>query len=151
MRLLSPSPGEIIDRLTILELKIVAAEHKGISYVHFEAEKVALEERLAQFNECLAKDFGMFEKDKFEKRQEAIVRNRTELTAVNSLIWQAEDEVRATPRDAAFKLAGLCKRIATWNDGRAKHIHILDRLYGLDDGPEKLHATAIPTKEEIGI
>lgn len=138
MSLLNPNPGEIIDRLTILELKITAAGKKGISAVHFEAEKLGLEDRLEHFKACLCEDFCMDDAG-LDKKLTEIAQNHNALAAVNSLLWQAEDDVRATREEEALKLASLCKRIAKWNDTRAQHIAILNLLYGLEEGPEKLH------------
>lgn len=143
MSLLNPSPGEIIDRLTILELKIAAAGKKGISTVHFEAEKCSLEERMAQFSSCLVEDhYGMPEL--LDKVQQNIALKKNSLAALNALLWRAEDDVRATSDSEAFKLARLAKQIAAWNDGRAREVAALNKLYGWGaEEPEKLHASVL--------
>lgn len=141
MSLLNPNPGEIIDRLTILELKITAASKKYISAVHFEAEELGLKERLKHFEDCLAEDFCT--KEGLFGRLTLIAESKNTLAAVNSLLWQAEDEVRATPDEEPLKLASLCKRITKWNDVRSRHVALLNKLYNTDEGPEKLHDSVL--------
>lgn len=156
MGLLNPSPGEIIDRLTILELKIAFGGKKGMSTVHFEAEMIGLNERLKHFQDCLNEDLVYGDAEEYQDIQDRIARSRNALGAVNALLWQAEDNVRATPDTEAFRLAGLCKRIAGWNDARAQHVQELNKLYGLETEPEKLHEVRKPeaaavTDPELGM
>ena len=140
MRLLNPSPGEILDRLSILELKITAATKRSVSSTHFEAEKASLEEVLKTWEQGIAEDC-MGDGDRLTETLVQIAGHRNGLAACNALLWQAEDDVRALPAEAAFKLASLCKRIVSWNDGRAAHVRELNKLYGMEDEPEKIFAT----------
>jgi len=140
VRLLNPSPGEILDRLSILELKINAAKKKNVDSTHFEAEKASLDEVLRTWQAGLLEDC-CGDEARHDKKQIQIAEHRNALAAVNALLWRAEDEVRETPDTQAFKLARLCKHIVSLNDSRAKHVLELSRLYGLEDEPEKLYST----------
>lgn len=143
MRLLNPSPGEIWDRMSILELKISAAKKKNVASTHFEAEKATLEEAMVVWSRTLMEI--NFDSDSNRSGQEKILQiagHRNALAAVNALLWRAEDEVRATPEDSAFRLARLCKQIVHLNDSRAFHVLELNKLYGLEEEPEKLYSTA---------
>lgn len=139
MRLLNPSPGEILDRLSILELKIEAGTKRGLVTTHFEAEKASLQEALRNWEQGIAEDC-IGDGDRLEKTLEEVAKHKNGLQAVNGLLWQAEDDVRATEDTEAFKLARLCRQIANLNDARAAHVRALDVCYGLEDGPEKLYA-----------
>jgi hypothetical protein len=138
VRLLNPSPGEILDRLTILDLKIAAARKKGIDETHFEAEQASLKEVLQNWNDGVVEDC-VGRDDIYAQKKGDIASHLSALAAVNSLLWQAEDDIRATPGTEAFKLAILVKNTARWNDARASHVRELDKLYGIKDGPEKIY------------
>jgi hypothetical protein len=139
VRLLNPSPGEIQDRLSILDLKIAAASKKGLDATHFEAEQASLKEAMTNWEQGVVEDCVGDDKLYDEKILE-IAGHKNALAAVNALLWQAEDEIRATPGTEAFKLAILVKNTARWNDARASHVRVLDKLYGITDGPEKIYA-----------
>lgn len=114
----------------------------GKSSTHFEAEKASLDEVMRNWEagvveDCCGDDIL------YVKKQEQIAKYKNSLAAVNALLWMAEDEIRATPDIQAFKLARLCKQLTLWNDTRAKSIQLLDKLYGLESEPEKLHATTV--------
>lgn len=141
MRLLNPSPGEILDRMSILELKIEAAKKKNVDSTHFKAEKASLDEVLRTWDNALIEDC-CGDEGLYDTKLAEISIHRNALAAVNALLWRAEDEVRATPDESAFKLARLCKQIVSLNDSRSAHVLSLSRLYGLEDEPEKLYSTA---------
>jgi len=142
MSLLHPRPGEIIDRLTILELKIENGAKKNVETSHWEAEKVGLQNLLHEWEGGLAEELSYDDGDLWEARLSKIAEQKNGLAAVNGILWNAEDEVRVLPQTEAFKLAALAKNIASWNDARARHIRELDKLYGVEEAPEKLHKTA---------
>jgi DUF438 domain-containing protein len=135
MRLLNPSPGEVIDRLTILELKVQASEKRGTDATQFLAEKASLEEYLSNWDQMLREDYasgGIWD---------TIAMKKTGLTAVNTLLWEAEDLVRETSDTEALKLAQLCRRIANLNDSRAKLVAEISALYGAKETvSEKIYA-----------
>jgi hypothetical protein len=139
MRLLNPSPGEILDRLSILELKIGAASRLGVSSTHFEAEKASLEPVLQNWEQGISEDC-IGDGDRLDRTLEEVARHKNGLAAANALLWRAEDDLRRTPDTETYKLARLAKQIAAWNDARAYHVRGLDSCYGLEDGPEKIYA-----------
>lgn len=139
MGLFNPTPGEIIDRMTILGLKIQHGSQKGMSTTHWEAEKAQCQEGMTQWDGGLGESFYFQDANEFEVHQSKINEQVNALQAVNALLWRAEDEVRATGEHQAFKLARLCKQIAGWNDARAKAIRELNKLYDAGVEPEKLH------------
>ena len=141
MRLLNPSPGEILDRMSILELKISAARKKNVASIHFEAERASLDEVLRTWDNGLIEDC-CGDEEALDKKTSAMATHRNALAAVNALLWRAEDEVRATPEDSSFKLARLCKQIVHLNDSRAGHVLALNKLYGLEEEQEKLYSIA---------
>lgn len=136
-RLLNPSPGEVIDRITILELKIQAVEKRGSDASLFQAEKTSLEEHLENWNQMLREDYAPNE------TWDQINEKRTGLTAVNSLLWEAEDQVRILSEMEALKLAQLAKRIAKLNDDRSKLVGELTELYGIREASEKIYGVSL--------
>ncbi|HEY9016198.1 MAG TPA: hypothetical protein VIM84_14180 [Gemmatimonadales bacterium] len=124
MRLLNPGLGELVDRLTILGLKIIHGREIEKDVSHWEAEQVAIADRLLIH---LPRSTG-----------EAIA-VAADLAAVNAALWQAEDALRAYRRASAASadwedIAGCAFRIQRLNDMRASLIR------DLSDGPaEKLH------------
>jgi hypothetical protein len=135
MSLLNPTPGEILDRLSILELKIPAFEKYGWASEDLEAEKAGLEERMKDWDQGLREDMVG------EVIYNQIAEGRNALAAVNALLWDAEDDVRRSHPDELTKLARLCQYIAKMNDSRNKHINKLNGLYGLHIRQEKIYST----------
>jgi DUF438 domain-containing protein len=131
MRLLNPSPGEVVDRLTILELKIQAANRREVSDVHFQVEKVQLEEYLSRWDREIKKPSLQWEK---------IQESWNGLVAVNGLLWMAEDQIRETVETEAFTLARLCKQVANLNDHRSQLVQKISEAYGEKVQPEKMYA-----------
>lgn len=131
-RLHDPGPGEILDRLTILALKIVHGEYAGRDTTHWKEEYYALDST---------------------KTPSIPIVQVVELAAVNGALWQAEDEIRrlrALPegrRDQwtgsvgntwVVDVANVALRIATLNDRRAELVARINLDTGIDRGPEKL-------------
>lgn len=118
-RLHDPGPGDILDRLTILALKIVHGKQAGRDTAPWDAE----------FGHLIAVHDG-----------DAIAHLRMaqhlELGAVNSALWQAEDEMRECRRrtgNAAYDAILLqtatsaCgMKIQSLNDRRAALITLLN-------------------------
>ena len=135
MRLLEPGIGEIVDRLSILNLKVLFGREKGLGTSHFEREQTGL----------LAK-----------------IRSRTlngpwfqmalELAAINAALWHAEDDLRylrLLPDErramwAGFgpnwhqEIADLAIRIQVLNDKRSDLVAAINKEAGDGDGAEKL-------------
>lgn len=118
MGLINPSPGELLDRKTILHLKIEAGCQRQMDVVHFQKELDLIEAALADW---LGKNAGADRRAYDEATQE--------LADVNRKLWQAEDEVRQLPRSERDRLADLAKLIPELNDRRADLVQRVNRLF----------------------
>lgn len=142
-RLLAPSPGEVLDRISILGLKIQAFEKKGKDSSNFVAEKLSLDEYLDVWKHSLKEDLCVLPESEREKIWDRINEKTNGLVAVNSLLWDSEDQVRSTSELQLLKLGALCLRIAKLNDSRADLVRDLNRLYNAEDHQEKIFGTQI--------
>ena len=127
MRLIHPSPGELLDRKTILHLKVDVGRRRQVGVAHFEEELKMIEAALADW---FAKNPGA---DRRAYDQAA-----RELAEVNRKLWEAEDEVRGLPRSAKDRLAELAKWIQELNDRRAELVQRVNRLFDVSQ-TEKLY------------
>ncbi len=127
MRLLNPSPGELLDRRTILHLKIEAGRQRQLDVGHFREELESIEAALADW---LRRNAGAD-----RQAYEAAAR---ELADVNRQLWRAEDEVRQLPRSERDRLAELAKWIPELNDRRADLVQRVNRLFRVSHA-EKLY------------
>lgn len=118
MRLIKPSPGELLDRKTILRLKIEAGGRQQLDVAHFKEELELIETALSDW---LQKGAGADRK--------LLADAEKELAAVNQKLWHAEDEVRQTPRSERDRLAELAKLIPELNDYRALLVHRVNRVF----------------------
>ena len=118
MGLMNPSPGELVDRKTILHLKIEAGRRKQVDVGHFRQELELIEAALVEwFCKTSGTDRGAYD---------AATRD---LADVNQQLWRAEDEVRALPRSERDRLAELAKLIPELNDRRAELVQQVNRLF----------------------
>lgn len=85
-RLINPGPGELADRLTILQRKIAEATRGGRPFGHFRDEKNVIVTQLT------AAGVG-----------DRCIEEILELATINNMLWQAEDQLRAF-RDAPDRL-----------------------------------------------
>lgn len=127
-RLINFGTGEIVDRLTILSLKVLYGEQAGKDCTHFRNERNAL---LTMLNA----------RNAFPSWYELGL----ELHAINAALWQAEDELRGyRQRDlvradvAPSAVAECAFRIQTLNDQRATLIAAINAKTGDNLGAEKL-------------
>ena len=127
MRLINPSPGELLDRKTILHLKIEAGRQRQMDVVHFQEELELIETTLADW---LRRNAGA------DRR--AYDQATGELAEVNRKLWQAEDEVRQLSRSERDRLADLAKSIPELNDQRADLVQRVNRLFHVSQ-TEKLY------------
>lgn len=123
-RLVNFGLGEVCDRLSILALKILFGELKGVDVGHFQRERAALLPKLA------ASSAGRW------------TEHYIDLAAVNAALWQAEDELRVfrnagEGKSHASEIAACAFRIQDWNDQRASLIQQINALVG-DAVQEKL-------------
>ncbi|MGH9789533.1 MAG: hypothetical protein ACRD4U_12615 [Candidatus Acidiferrales bacterium] len=124
---MSPSPGELVDRKTILHLKIAAGERKKVEVGHFQKELELIEAALAEwFRKSDGADRGAYDQA------------TRGLAQVNQQLWHAEDEVRALASSERDRLAALAKRIPELNDRRAELVRQVNRVFGVDQ-VEKLY------------
>lgn len=134
MRLLNPSPGEILDRISILDLKIKFGEKQGIDTARFVAEKSLLEEQMQNWTNWLREDKPP------QETWDAIGQKKNGLAAINALLWETEDLVRSVDKTDIQTLATCCIRVYTLNDGRADLVHELSKLYGAKEVHEKIYS-----------
>jgi hypothetical protein len=130
-RLINPGTGEILDRLSILSLKILhAGLLAGRDVDHFRNERNALLVTLRGKN-----GFAAW----FDEYQQ--------IGAVNAALWYAEDELRDwrlkvnsgdvyKETDRAVRVCAF--RIQALNDERARLIHAINTKTGEQYGQEKL-------------
>ena len=136
-RQLNPSVGEMLDRCSILELKMKAAADKRLELKHFTDEFIELQKVVSsKINATpVSFDFSMYEKHK------------DELSMVNKKLWNYEDEVRALPRvsdstpDQILRAAQLRELITDLNDCRADLVAKLNSFFGIHE-QEKIYSCA---------
>ena len=127
MGLMNPSPGELVDRKTILRLKIAAGQRRKVGVGHFQKELELIEAALAEwFRKSAGADQG------------ACDEATGGMAEVNQKLWHAEDEVRALTRSERDRLAELAKLIPELNDRRAELVQQVNRVFGVDQ-VEKLY------------
>jgi|SRR6266850_7744833 len=132
MRLIDPAPGEVIDRITILQLKIIRAQtdpkcglRSTTTGSHWQEEVNALMLRLQGWSLRL-EWFSSF----------------LELAAVNGLLWQAMDRMdgyRASYTDQDIPdVAALGLQIYSLNTRRANIVSEINQWMGrLQDKPRE--------------
>lgn len=133
-RLLNPGVGELVDRLTILRLKILhgAPQPAGASgaFDHFRAEEAQINMLLDRMGHPASND---------------VLVAQMKLQQTNAELWQLEDQMAAYAR-ARDVLEGdtpyACTRVATeiWRLNRHRNtlINEINQLANTDRGPEKL-------------
>lgn len=134
MRLMNPGLGEMLDRLSILELKLA---HGGGE--QFEEERLRILDALP------------LNKPEDELRR---LTAYAKLAAVNAALWQSEDALRdlrpremsteepqvgtPPPRDVVVKTYFLAHKIQLLNDRRAELVREIGKLAGEEEHREKL-------------
>ena len=124
----SVSPGEVVDRLTILELKKVNGGNKE------------LEKERAQFEVGLQLCFNRnFKSD--SPQHEQLTKLRHQLLCLNEKLWKIEDLIRSMlvtegkPESYAAYLE-LALQVPMLNDERSSLKKQINRIFG-DDGTEQ--------------
>lgn len=135
-RLHDPGPGEILDRLTILALKITHAAMRRHPYGHWEQEQRIL---IPQWLAAIGPGLG-----------QGTTEHCLELAAVNGALWALEDQIRqlraeiqtGDARDIAkcYSQAGaIGLQISTLNDRRASLVTLINcNITGAAAPSEKL-------------
>jgi len=128
MQLLRPSPGECVDRQTILRIKIQEAAKTGLDCRHFGDEDGELQLYL--------------EKTWFQAATGAQVEQlelfSAELKKVNQSLWDLENKIRnlkllsTEERDKRTKdIVSIALAIPELNDERARLVAVINSLFGL--------------------
>lgn len=126
----NPGPGEILDRITILSLKLTYGALARHDLTQWQEELRALWLLLA-VPHAWAVSAGL---------------NYADLAAVNAALWQAEDHLRALrAEDPSIRLEEWTQdaqrtgfHIQSLNDRRADLVALINREAGLDRPQEKL-------------
>ena len=119
------SPGELIDKITILEIK---------------AERIEDTAKLANVRHEL--DVLRAARDKTISPSSALDRLSTDLKAVNSRLWEVEDALRDCERDKRFddRFVTLARAVYRTNDRRAALKAEINALLGATIVEEKSYA-----------
>jgi hypothetical protein len=117
----------LLDRKTILLLKIEAGRQRQVDVSHFQEELELIEAALADW---------LRRNPDADRR--AYDESGSELAEVNRKLWHAEDEVRELPRSEKDRLAELAKRIPELNDRRSELVQRVNRLFRVSQ-VEKLY------------
>ena len=130
-RLHNPGPGEILDRLSILQLKMLYGVQAGKPIGHFVSEAEALWSLLPGIGDY--------------------AREVIRLTAINAALWHAENDLRALraavgagddpkllSHDEIVRAVRGAFQIQALNDQRAAGIATINRAAGRPEEAEKL-------------
>jgi hypothetical protein len=124
-RLINPGTGELLDRLSILSLKILHGKLATRDVTHFENERNVLLGKLRAGNS-------------FERW----IEEYCALGAVNAALWYAEDELRKHRAEwegvAYVEVIHCAFKIQDLNDQRAVLIGAINQRTGEHYGEEKL-------------
>lgn len=126
MHLLTPvSPGELIDKLTILDIK---------SERMTDAAKLANVQRESELLERVWRGSGL--------ETEAVRELRAQLKRVNEKLWVIEDEIRDEERAARFgaRFIELARAVYVTNDERAAIKKTINQVLGSEIVEEKSYA-----------
>jgi hypothetical protein len=122
------SPGELLDRISILELKAQHLPEPVRSVVRRDlALALAARDRELPESECLSQ-------------------LSAELDAVNLLLWQLEDRLRGCEREQRFdgEFVALARSVYKNNDRRAALKRCIDAAVNSDSTEYKSHALPEP-------
>ena len=114
MSLLHPTPGQVLDRLSILRLKQEAYANQGRDAAGLVKE---ISELIAHIN-------------KLGVSLPAVAILREELATINEALWSAEDRVRQLGASEVRELAATAKVIAQLNDDRMRLVKRIDEVLG---------------------
>jgi hypothetical protein len=120
------APGELIDKLTILEIK---------------AERITDPEKLAHVRH--ERDLLMAALDRAVIPSAEVIALRAELRGVNEILWDVEDAIRACDRRGDFgpDFVALAQRVYRTNDHRAALKRRINVLLGAEVMEEKSYGS----------
>lgn len=109
------SPGEVIDKITILEIKADLIKDSG--------KRINVRQELSTLKEC---------RDETIPRSVALERLTADLKMVNKKLWMIEDEIREHERDKNFddRFVTLARSVYKNNDRRASLKSDINALLG---------------------
>lgn len=133
MRLLDYGLGEILDRLSILALKIANGESAGKDVAHFRRERSKLLPLTAT------------------KVDGVVFEAYAELAVVNGRLWEAENRLRQWRREieqgplsaTSLDVMNTAFEIQALDDRRAALIQMINDTTGAPAGVEKLHVDRV--------
>ena len=131
--LLAPvSPGELLDKLSILDIKLARITDPG-QLANVEHEHRALTERWQAF--LTAEQAPEFDHDRLNALQQR-------LSTINQALWTVEDDLRECERRQAFdaQFIDLARSVYRHNDQRAEVKKQINLLLGSDLIEEKSYA-----------
>ncbi len=119
------SPGELIDKITILEIK---------------AERIADAGKLANVRYALERLRATQRQELAPKAELAVL--TVELKRANEALWEIEDDIRDCERAGDFgaRFIELARGVYRTNDRRAATKKAIDQLYGSAMTEEKSYA-----------
>jgi hypothetical protein len=122
MSLLKPTPGEVIDRISILRLKADAYLKAGKPTERLNLETTEL---------CLYLDtLG---------RHSEVTPIAFELADINESLWKAEDYIRVEAM-SEHEVSKTALEIVRLNDRRMQLVREIDKVYGLQSVEEKIYS-----------
>jgi len=122
MSLLKPTPGEVLDRLSIVRLKIAAYTRAGKDSKALEQEAIDLAEYIGEHGTP----------HEFSHLFEGLIQN-------NKRLWELEDQVRRveiTKEELCYAAKGIC----LLNDDRNRLIREMDKVFGVKPQEEKIYS-----------
>lgn len=119
------SAGELIDKLTILEIK---------------SKRINDANKLANIN----KELDLLRKtwDQHGSARQDIEAHKNDLKQINEILWQIEDEIRLLERDKNFgdRFIELARAVYQTNDRRAALKKAINEMLGSELTEEKSYA-----------
>jgi len=130
MSLLKPTPGECMDRLSILVIKVTKFKEKELNPSHFELEATEIKKYLSM------KYPGVVKSDHYHSFMGKLI-------ALNWELWHLIDRQHENAPDSVY--VGWARQTVRLNDERMKLIKDINESFGVHQGQEKLHG---PTEEK---
>lgn len=133
LALLAPvSPGELLDKLTILDIKLARITDPG-QLANVKREHQALSERWQQF-------LSDGQAPVFDPQQLQQLHNT--LSTINQALWEVEDDLRECERQQRFddRFIELARSVYRHNDQRAEVKKQINQLLGSELVEEKSYA-----------
>jgi hypothetical protein len=128
--LLEPEIGEVLDRMSILQLKLNVGMRKNVPTASWEEELRVLDNYLQRKIQGYQRTATSFSNDQFSNAN-------ARLGIVNAKLWEAEDRIRVYRKAGSLtdsekmELGEFGLRIADLNDVRAQLVNELNQMFGV--------------------